>query len=104
RGRNCVSLTSDGPLAMAAEATAVHVAEPDELRLARAVVHATSLQDRDRLEHVTAVADLSAAIATQLRLDDAAVLRCRLGGLLHDVGKVAVPSAILGKPTVLTAA
>ncbi len=104
RGRNCVSLTSDGPLAMAAEATAVHVSEPDELRLARAVVHATSLQDRDRHEHVTAVADLSAAIATQLHLDDAAVLRCRLGGLLHDVGKVAVPCSILGKPTVLTAA
>jgi diguanylate cyclase (GGDEF)-like protein len=102
RGRNCVSLTSDGPLAMAAEATAVH--EPDELRLARAVVHATSLQDCDRHQHVTTVADLCAAIATQLRLDDGTVLRCRLGGLLHDVGKVAVPSAILGKPTVLTAA
>jgi diguanylate cyclase (GGDEF)-like protein len=104
RGRNCISLTSDGPLAMAAEATAAHVSEPDELRIARAVVHATSLQDRDRHEHVTTVADLCAAIATQLRLDDAAVLRCRLGGLLHDVGKVAVPPAILGKPTVLTAA
>jgi diguanylate cyclase (GGDEF)-like protein/PAS domain S-box-containing protein len=104
RGRDCVSLTSDGPLAVAAEATAVHVAEPDELRIAKAVVHATSLQDRDRHEHVTTVADLCAAIATQLRFDDAAVLRCRLGGLLHDVGKVAVPASILSKPTVLTAA
>ncbi|HTU29509.1 MAG TPA: HD domain-containing phosphohydrolase [Solirubrobacteraceae bacterium] len=104
RGRNCVALTSDGPLAVAAEATSVHVAEPEELRIARAVVHATSLQDQDRHEHVTTVADLCAAIATQLRLDDAAVLRCRLGGLLHDVGKVAVPRAILSKPTVLTAA
>jgi diguanylate cyclase (GGDEF)-like protein/PAS domain S-box-containing protein len=104
RGRNCVSLASDGPLAMAAEAATVHVSEPDELRLARAVVHATSLQDRGRHEHVTTVADLCAAIATQLRFDDATVLRCRLGGLLHDVGKVAVPAAILSKPTVLTAA
>jgi diguanylate cyclase (GGDEF)-like protein len=104
RGRNCVSLTSDGPLAVAAEATAVHVSEPDELRIARAVVHATSLQDRDRHDHVTTVADLCAATAMQLQLGDAAVLRCRLGGLLHDVGKVAVPRAILTKPTGLTSA
>ncbi len=104
RGRNCVALTTDGPVAVAAEAAAPHVAEPDELRLARAVVQATSLHDRDRHEHVTTVAELCAALATQLRLGDAAVLRCRLGGLLHDVGKVAVPPAILAKPTVLTAA
>lgn len=104
RGRNCVSLTTDGPVAVAGEAPATHIAEPDELRLARAVVAATSGHDRDRHEHVTAVAELCAALATQLHLDDAAVLRCRLGGLLHDVGKVAVPSAILIKPTVLTAA
>jgi diguanylate cyclase (GGDEF)-like protein/PAS domain S-box-containing protein len=103
RGRNGISLTSDGPLAVAAESTVVHDSEPDELRIARAVVHATSLQDRDRHEHVTTVADLCAAIATQLGLGDAAVLRCRLGGLLHDVGKVAVPRSILSKPTVLTA-
>jgi len=104
RGRNCVSLTSDGPLAVAAEIAAGHISEPEELRIARAVVRATSLHDRDRHDHVTAVADLCAALATQLGLDEAAVLRCRLGGLLHDVGKVAVPSAILAKPTVLTAA
>jgi HD-GYP domain-containing protein (c-di-GMP phosphodiesterase class II) len=91
-------------VAVAGEVPATHIAEPDELRLARAVVAATSGHDRDRHEHVTTVAELCAALATQLRLDDAAVLRCRLGGLLHDVGKVAVPSAILIKPTVLTAA
>jgi two-component system, cell cycle response regulator len=104
RGRNCVSLISDGPVAVAAEAAAAHATEPDELRLARAVVQATSLHDRNRHEHVTTVSELCAALATQLGLDDRAVLRCRLGGLLHDVGKVAVPSAILSKPTVLTAA
>jgi diguanylate cyclase (GGDEF)-like protein/PAS domain S-box-containing protein len=103
RGRNCVSLTSDGPLAVAAEGVADGV-EPEELRLARAVAYATSLQDERRHEHVTAVADLCAAVAIRLGLDDAQVLRCRLGGLLHDVGKVGVPQGMLDKPTALTAA
>lgn len=104
RGRNCVCLTSDSPVTAAAEFGVTHGEEPEELRIARAVAHATSLQDRDRLDHLTAVADLCAAVATQLRLDDACVLRCRLGGLLHDVGKAAVPDAILRKATPLTPA
>jgi diguanylate cyclase (GGDEF)-like protein len=104
RGRNCVCLTSDRAVTAAADGTAAHSAEPEELRIARAVAHATSLQDRDRSDHLTAVAELCAAVAGQLGLDDAGVLRCRLGGLLHDVGKVAVPSAILDKPAELTEA
>ena len=31
-------------------------------------------------------------------LPDGVVMRCRLGGWLHDVGKVAIPEWILGKP------
>lgn len=104
RGRNCVCLTSDGPLAAAAENPGLDDTEPDELRLARAVVHATTLQDHARHDHLATVADLCAAVGTQLGLGDADMLRCRLGGLLHDVGKVAVPHSILDKPTGLTAA
>jgi diguanylate cyclase (GGDEF)-like protein/PAS domain S-box-containing protein len=103
RGRNCVRLPSDGPVAAAA-GSALHGAEPDELRAARAVAYATSLRDAGRHEHLIAVSDLCAAVAQQLRLDEEGVLRCRLGGLLHDVGKVAVPDAVMSKPMALTAA
>ena len=104
RGRDRVCLISDAPVAAAAELPPAEGDEPEELRLARALAHATSLLDADRLEHLTTVADLCAALAAQLRLDDAGVLRCRLGGLLHDVGKVAVPGAILASAAPLSAA
>jgi len=44
------------------------------------------------------VADLSAAVARRLGLDDEDVLRVQLAGWLHDVGKIAVPDVVLTKP------
>jgi HD-GYP domain-containing protein (c-di-GMP phosphodiesterase class II) len=41
-------------------------------------------------------------IAAELGLDRDRVARVRLGGLLHDVGKIGVPDAILNKPAALT--
>ena len=41
---------------------------------------------------------LAMRTAEQLGLRPPVVLRCRLGGWLHDVGKVAIPDAILSKP------
>jgi putative nucleotidyltransferase with HDIG domain len=49
-------------------------------------------------EHAEEVAELAAAIAGRLGLSEDTVLRCRLGGWLHDIGKVAIPDRILGKP------
>jgi HD-GYP domain-containing protein (c-di-GMP phosphodiesterase class II) len=37
-------------------------------------------------------------VAKKLGLSDALVLRCRLGGWLHDVGKAGIPEHILAKP------
>jgi HD-GYP domain-containing protein (c-di-GMP phosphodiesterase class II) len=44
------------------------------------------------------VADLAGRSAEYLGLPGAVVLRCRLGGWLHDVGKAAIPESILEKP------
>jgi diguanylate cyclase (GGDEF)-like protein len=76
--------------------------EPEPIRLARALVLSSSA--RSGLPHVDAerVADLAVAIAEQMGLDEAGAGRCRLGGLLHDVGTVAVGDRILalvGPPT-----
>jgi diguanylate cyclase (GGDEF)-like protein len=48
--------------------------------------------------HVGIVADMAEATALALGLTDEDVRNVRLGAELHDVGKVAVPEAILRKP------
>ena len=54
--------------------------------------------------HCAQVADLAGRIAIRLDLPAATVLRCRLAGWLHDVGKIAIPDRVLAKPGPLTAA
>jgi diguanylate cyclase (GGDEF)-like protein/putative nucleotidyltransferase with HDIG domain len=48
--------------------------------------------------HLNDVAELAEATARQLGLPDAEIEEIRKGAALHDVGKVAVPDAILSKP------
>lgn len=52
--------------------------------------------------HSVAVCALMIALARQLKLDDAVTRELGLAGLLHDVGKMAVPLTILNKPGALT--
>ena len=52
--------------------------------------------------HSIAVCALMIALARQLNLDPEAVKQAGAAGLLHDIGKMAVPSAILNKPGKLT--
>jgi diguanylate cyclase (GGDEF)-like protein len=52
-------------------------------------------------DHLTGVARLAARTAQHLGLPDHEVGRIRLGAELHDVGKTAIPEAILNKPGAL---
>lgn len=45
---------------------------------------------------------MCALIATELALGPALIGQMRLAGLLHDVGKIGIPDAILTKPSALT--
>jgi diguanylate cyclase (GGDEF)-like protein len=48
--------------------------------------------------HVAHVADMSSAVATALGQPEHEVQRIHLAAMLHDVGKTAIPTAILNKP------
>ncbi|MBN1661992.1 MAG: PAS domain S-box protein [Deltaproteobacteria bacterium] len=52
--------------------------------------------------HQRRVADLARAIATEMKLPRDRIDGIRLAGMIHDLGKISVPSEILTKPTRLT--
>jgi putative nucleotidyltransferase with HDIG domain len=56
------------------------------------------------LHHSTRVAHLVVAMATHQGLPARELAAASLAGLLHDVGKIAIPRALLDKPTALTEA
>jgi len=57
-----------------------------------------AISGRESREHVFRVVDLSLRLAQSLRVADSELVHYRRGALLHDVGKVSVPEAILNKP------
>ena len=69
--------------------------EPEPVRLARALALSASVREDLPRADSERISDLAAAIAEQLGLDDAAMMRCRLGGLLHDIGTAAIGDRIL---------
>jgi putative nucleotidyltransferase with HDIG domain len=52
--------------------------------------------------HSVAVCAMMVALAKQLGLDEAQTRSCGMAGLLHDLGKVAMPVEVLNKPGKLT--
>jgi diguanylate cyclase (GGDEF)-like protein len=76
--------------------------EPELLLIAQSFAHTASIREGVPELHCAQVADLAGRIATHLELPAATVLRCRLAGWLHDVGKIAIPDRVLGKPGPLT--
>lgn len=60
------------------------------------------LKDRYTKMHSLRVADISTSIGRELGLSDPEISMLRTGALLHDIGKVSLPSEILGKKGILT--
>jgi cyclic di-GMP phosphodiesterase len=67
-----------------------------------ALVNALEAKDPYMRGHSARVADLSATIAAQLGLPDDEVEQVRVGGRLHDVGKIGTREAVLNKDGPLT--
>ena len=72
--------------------------------LAAAMIVLLDSKDQYTARHCAAVAMYSRDIATDLGLPESQVDAIHLAGLLHDLGKVGTPDAILAKPGTLTSA
>lgn len=66
------------------------------------LISALEARDPSTRNHSTRVAKLSVRVAQKMGLSRAELYEIHLGGLLHDVGKIGIPDAILLKPEGLT--
>jgi putative nucleotidyltransferase with HDIG domain len=64
---------------------------------------AAEMRDPYTAGHQQHVADLAVAIARELGLDESRVRVLRFAALVHDVGKIRIPSELLTRPGTLTA-
>jgi len=98
------------------------LSEPDTLRLAdqrmyahkrggrpstdelvhRVLLHVAAEHDGELRDHVDDVAELADAVGRELGLDAEALTDVRRAATLHDIGKIAIPDAILKAPRALT--
>ncbi len=62
---------------------------------------ALDLRDRETEGHSRRVVEYTARLAKQMGLDQRTITTFRRGALIHDVGKIGVPDAILRKPGTL---
>jgi HD-GYP domain-containing protein (c-di-GMP phosphodiesterase class II) len=68
-----------------------------------ALANALEANDEYTSTHARWITDLSLRVGRELGLDEPALKRLELGALLHDIGKIGIPSDVLAKPGRLTA-
>jgi diguanylate cyclase (GGDEF)-like protein/putative nucleotidyltransferase with HDIG domain len=74
----------------------------EHLQAVLVLAETLDLRHHDTARHSQVVGHLASMTATELGFSAPEVARIRLAGILHDVGKVAVPDAVLDKPGRLT--
>jgi len=88
--------------------TRLEIAQTDTvsllIKMVSCLTGAASLRDEYTSRHSQNVAEIAVRIAQKMNLGDAAILGLRLGSLVHDIGKIAIPSEILTKPRELNPA
>ncbi len=72
------------------------------LGTAKALVAALEAKDAYTAEHARSIVERAELVGRRLGLDDAALRDLRFAAVFHDIGKIAVPEAILSKPGPLT--
>ena len=76
--------------------------EGDFVEVARRWGETTESKDRYTQGHCERVADVACRLAVALDFDQSQMFWFRIGSLLHDVGKLIIPSEVLNKPGRLT--
>ena len=89
---------------LSAEERADRLQRVQALQSIRVLARAVDAKDTSTREHSERVADLAVALGTAIGWDTERLVRLREAGLVHDVGKIGVPDAILFKPARLTPA
>src|SRR5690606_35803853 len=103
-GRDVVFLYSPDVVEVLSHAEqAARLGRQQALQSIRVLARAVDAKDPSTREHSERVADLAVAIATALGWPVERAAALREAGLVHDVGKIAVPDALLAKPGRLTA-
>jgi diguanylate cyclase (GGDEF)-like protein len=69
---------------------------------AEALAAALEAKDSYTADHARSIADLAVAVGRELGLSASAIEDLRYGGIFHDVGKIAIPDALINKPGPLT--
>lgn len=64
----------------------------------RTILLTMEVRDPYTAGHQSRVADLACAIATEMKLSRETVEGLRMAGMIHDLGKIAIPVEILNKP------
>ncbi len=72
------------------------------IQLLTSLMHAVDAKDPYTKDHSKCVSDYAAAIGLEMGFPAEIISQLRLGGLLHDVGKIGVPDTILKKMDTLT--
>ena len=88
-------------IVLAAESRRDH-SRGSNLAAVLALTEVLDIRDAGTAHHSQTVGRYAEAIARGLSLPDDLIERVRLGGILHDIGKIAVPDAVLSKPGKLT--
>jgi len=73
----------------------------DRVGLAEALAHMVALRDHETEEHGRRVVELTEQMASVIGFSTNEIYHIKLGALLHDIGKVGIPDAILLKPGAL---
>ncbi len=84
------------------EGEAVPANEHQVQVLSTALARAVDAKDAYTRSHSETVSNLCALIGSELGLKPERIAKLRTAGLLHDVGKIGTPDAILNKPSPLT--
>src|SRR2546421_5030115 len=90
------------PIKRSASSFSPRVPDDSPRLMLQALVTALQRRDAETYEHSRRVARFSLRLARELSLDRMEMESLALGALLHDIGKIRVPDAILHKPDKLT--